>query len=56
MQKAGDMVTLPVLVSGKGDSQLFIIVKISSAIREAQVAAVFGTIIDWRIVDNIHKI
>jgi hypothetical protein len=45
---------LPVLVSGKGLSQLLTVAKLPSGTGEAQAAAVFGAIEDWGIADSIR--
>lgn len=45
---------LPVLVSGKGVSQLLSVAKLPSGTGEAQAAAVFGAIEDWGLAGNIQ--
>ena len=45
---------LPVLVSGKGISQLLTVAKLPSATGEAQAAAVFGAIQDWGLAHSIR--
>lgn len=44
---------LLILISGKKDSQLLTVVKISSSKGEAQITAVFETIQDWETADII---
>jgi len=45
---------LPVLVSGKGISQLFTVAKLPSGTGEAQADAVFEAVSEWGLADSIR--
>ena len=46
---------LPVLVSGKGVSQLLAVAKLPSGTGEAQASAASGAIEDWNITNSIQE-
>ncbi|KAK2709688.1 hypothetical protein QYM36_013384 [Artemia franciscana] len=45
---------LPIMVSGKGVSQLLTVAKLTSGTGEPQAPAVYSAIEDWGITENIH--